>query len=293
MRIVFIGAVEFSRRALEFLIDSQVDIVGVCTLPNSTLNSDHSDLSYISTVNDIPWIYSLDINSEESIQWIADKKPNVIFCLGWSYLLKSAILKLAPLGVVGYHPSALPKNRGRHPLIWALVLGLNETASTFFIMDDGADSGDIISQIKIKIKDEDDATTLYEKMTLCALGQLQNLVPLIANNTFKRVTQSDDNANRWRKRGRADGQIDWRMSAFSVHNLIRGLAKPYVGAHFIYQGCEIKVWKSELVQNSPNNIEPGKILDAIEDDIVVQCGTESIRLLKIEPSIYPKFGDYL
>jgi len=55
-------------------------------------------------------------------------------------------LDLPHLGVIDFHPAALPANRGRHPIIWALVLGLQETASTFFFMDEGADSGDIISQ---------------------------------------------------------------------------------------------------------------------------------------------------
>jgi methionyl-tRNA formyltransferase len=63
------------------------------------------------------------------------------FCLGWSNLLKAEILKAAPLGVIGFHPAALPANRGRHPLIWALGLGLDETATTFFFMDKGADRG--------------------------------------------------------------------------------------------------------------------------------------------------------
>ena len=60
------------------------------------------------------------------------------------------ILDLAPLGIIGFHPAALPRNRGRHPIVWALVLGLEETASTFFFMDKGADTGDILSQEKIK-----------------------------------------------------------------------------------------------------------------------------------------------
>ena len=68
------------------------------------------------------------------------------------------------MGVIGYHPAALPKNRGRHPLIWALVLGLKKTASSFFIMDERADSGDVISQEEIIINDDDDASSLYAKM---------------------------------------------------------------------------------------------------------------------------------
>ena len=151
MRIVFIGTVEFSQRALECLIAMNAEIVGVCTLQESKFNADHIDLSILSESHGIPWFYAQDINSAEALGWIQDKSPDIIFCFGWSKLLKQDLLRLAPLGVVGFHPAALPANRGRHPLIWALVLGLEKTASTFFFMDACADSGDILSQHEIVI----------------------------------------------------------------------------------------------------------------------------------------------
>ena len=58
--------------------------------------------------------------------------PDLIICVGWSQILKSEILNIPKLGVIGFHPSKLPENRGKHPIIWSLVLGKKETASTFF-----------------------------------------------------------------------------------------------------------------------------------------------------------------
>ena len=293
MRIVFIGAVEFSRRALERLIEIKADMVGVCTLNESRFNADHSDLSNICEAHGISWTYAQDINSEESIEWIADKRPDVIFCFGWSRLLRERLLNLAPLGVVGFHPAALPGNRGRHPIIWALVLGLKETASTFFFLDEGADRGDILSQKKIEIEDDDNAAKLYEKVTLCALDQIRMFVPQLASVSFSRVAQDDQHANTWRKRSNGNGQIDWRMSARSIHNLVRGLTKPYVGAHFLYQGHEYKIWNTEVVTGIPKNIEPGKILEMTDRGAVVRCGEEGIQLLKTEPPFNPAPGEYL
>ena len=293
MRIVFIGAVEFSRSALNRLIEIQADLVGVCTLQESSVNADHSDLSIICESSGIPWIYSPDINSEETLQWVSGKRPDVIFCFGWSRLLREKLLKLAPLGVIGFHPAALPANRGRHPIIWALVLGLKETASTFFFMDEGADRGDILSQERVEIEDEDNATTLYEKVTLSALSQIQAFVPRLASGSFSRVAQDHLHANTWRKRERADGQIDWRMSAHSIHNLVRALTKPYVGAHFLYQDREFKVWDTKLVMDVPQNIEPGKIIEVDDNGPVVRCGELGIRLLKTEPLFRPALGEYL
>jgi methionyl-tRNA formyltransferase len=293
MKIAFIGAVEFSRRTLELLIEMKQDVVGVCTLKDSLFNADHCDLSDICRSHRISWAYTPNINSEESISWLEDKNPDVIFCFGWSKLLGQKVLNLAPQGVIGFHPAALPANRGRHPLVWALVLGLKETASTFFFMDEGADSGDILSQQKIKILDEDDATTLYEKVTVCALEQVKTFVSQLNSGSAPRTAQDCRQANLWRKRCEADGKIDWRMSARSIHNLARGLAKPYVGAHFIYQDQEIKVWKTAVIYNVLENIEPGKIV-AVERGVnVVKCGEQAIQLLITEPELDLSCEEYL
>lgn len=293
MRIAFIGAVELSRKALTHLIEMQSNIVGVCTLKKSTINSDHNDLSDLCEINGISWTYAPDINSDESIKWLGNKGPDVIFCIGWSRLLGKRLLHLAPLGVIGFHPAALPVNRGRHPIVWALALGLHETAATFFFMDEGADTGDILSQKTIEIDSDDDAGSLYEKITRSALEQISILVPQLSNGSFIRTPQNKLLGNTWRKRGKEDGQIDWRMSACSIHNLVRSLTKPYVGAHFVVHGKEVKVWKTETVTNSPVNIEPGKVLEVAHTGPVIKCGEHAIRLLKTEPEFKPVVGDHL
>ena len=293
MRIVFIGTVQFSLRALQRLLDSNAEIVGVCTLQESPFNADHVDLSSVSKEHKIPWMYAADINSSESLLWIKEKSPDVIFCFGWSRLLKKDILKLTPLGVIGFHPAALPANRGRHPLIWALVLGLNKTASTFFFMDECADTGDILSQREVVIDHEDDAALLYEKVTKTALEQIEVFVPQLAYGTFTRSKQKGGLTNTWRKRGYADGQIDWRMTANSIHNLVRGLTKPYVGAHIVVGGQEIKVWKTVIISENQRNIEPGKILGYKNQHPVVKCGEDAICLLSTDPSFEPIIGGYL
>lgn len=293
MRIVFIGMVEFSQRALERLLAINAEIVGICTLQESKFNADHVDLGAVSEAHGIPWLYAEDINSPEALSWIQDKAPDVIFCFGWSKLLKQDLLRLAPLGVVGFHPAALPSNRGRHPLIWALVLGLEKTASTFFFMEIGADSGDILSQREIIIYDEDDARTLYDRVTQTALEQIEEFVPMLAAGTFQRQKQNQQFANTWRKRGSADGKIDWRMSAHSIHNLVRGLTKPYVGAHFMVDGQEIKVWKTKVISGAARNIEPGKVLMQAGSKPVVKCGEDAICLLITEPPFESIVGEYL
>jgi len=293
MRILFIGAVAFSAHALRELIAMQVKIVGVCTLKESLFNADHVDLSSIANDAGIPTLYAQNLDDPESLEWIRERKPDVIFCFGWSRLIKAPLLGLPPMGVVGFHPAALPANRGRHPLIWALVLGLRETASTFFLIDEGADSGDLLSQTKVPIYESDDAANLYDRVTEIALAQLREFVPRLAAGEIQRIPQDHRLANVWRKRGALDGRIDWRMAAENIHNLVRGLARPYVGAHFDYEKQPIKVWKTVIESDAPANLEPGKILFVDADGIVVKAGIGAIRLLDYEPRLDLKTGEYL
>ena len=83
------------------------------------------------------------------------------------------------------------------------------------------------------------------------------------------------------------------MSAKTIHNLARGLSNPYVGAHFICDGQEIKVWKSEPVKETTLNIEPGKILSVDTRGVVVKTGIDALRLVDIDPQIIFEQGKYL
>lgn len=293
MKIVFVGSVKFSAEMLLQLIDMKTNIVGVCTKIESTFNADHVDLRSISENNGIPWIYSDNINSVNTISWIRRLNPDVIFCFGWSEIIKDELLAIPPMGVIGFHPAALPKNRGRHPLIWALVLGLKETASTFFFMDSTTDGGDIISQVEVPIGHDDYANDLYNKVIEVAKKQISEFVPKLALGKVERQKQNNALANLWRKRSVNDGQIDWRMSAESIHNLVRSLSKPYAGAHLIFRGNEIKIWRTIISTDSPANIEPGKVLHVSETGIVVKCGTGAICLTQTGPGFRPTEGDYL
>lgn len=295
MKIVFIGTVEFSLKMLTALLENDIEIAGVITAKNTGANTDFADLLPACDKYNIPIQITADINSSETLEWIAALNPDVVFCFGWSRLIKQQLLHLAPLGVIGYHPTALPQNRGRHPLIWALVLGLKKTASTFFFMNEWADSGDILSQREIDITDADDATSLYEKVTNVAKSQLLVMIPELANGQFQRREQDHTKANVWRKREVSDGVIDWRMNASAVNNIVCGLARPYVGAHFNSNGQEHKVWKSRVVSHPKvENIEPGKVIQISDNQsVIVKCADTCIELIEVDPPLQLSPGEYL
>ena len=293
MKILFIGTVEFSKIALQKLIELNAQVVGVCTKEKSEFNSDFADLRPLCEKNKIPFKYANDINSKDDCQWIKSLNPDIIFCFGWSNLLKKDILTLAPMGVLGFHPSKLPKNRGRHPLIWALALGLKKSASTFFFMDEGIDSGEILSQKDFDILSTDDAQILYDKFVNIALLQIEEFLPQLEKKTYQTIKQNDEVSNIWRKRAKIDGQIDFRMGSRAIYNLVRALTKPYVGAHINYKDKEIIVWKVEIIENEQHNIESGKVLDISEDKILVKTYDGAIKITHHEFKKLPNVGEYL
>jgi methionyl-tRNA formyltransferase len=278
MRIVYIGCVEFSYSCLQKLIEIEAEIVGIVTKEKSNFNSDFCDLTVIANQKNIPVKKVIDINHPNNISWIQSHNPDIIFCFGWSSLLKENLLNVAKMGIVGYHPADLPNNKGRHPLIWAKALGLEETASTFFFMDESADGGDILSQKKIQIKFEECASELYKKMTKTALNQIAEFVPQLIKGVYNRSTQDKRIGNEWRKRSKQDGYIDFRMTTKDICNLVRALSKPYAGAHCVYGGKEYKVWKVEPGDFSNKNIEPGKILNLNGKIIEVKTSDTSVLI---------------
>lgn len=293
MRIVFIGSVLFSYYTLEKLIDLQAEIVGVCTKENSPFNSDFKSLFPLCKQYNIPCIEVESLNTQESFKWIQSKKPDIIFCFGWSSLLKKELLELPPMGVVGFHPTALPQNRGRHPLIWALVLGLKQSASTFFIMDEGTDSGAILSQQTFPIDYHDNAQSLYDKVTKIALSQIESFLPKLQTKTYQLFPQEDSLANSWRKRTQFDGIIDFRMGSYAIYNLVRALSKPYSGASLRYKDKLISVFKVEEIKVDLPHIEYGKVLKVNQNEVVVKCYDNAIKIVEHNFTTLPKVGEYL
>lgn len=293
MRILFIGTVEFSYKALEKLISLNANIVGVCTKKKSNFNSDFRDLTPLCKNENIPYKYIDDINSRDSINWIKSLKPDIIFCFGWSSLIKKELLDLPKMGVVGYHPAKLPQNRGRHPLIWAMVLGLKKSASTFFFMQEGADDGDILSQKEFDILYEDNAQSLYSKVSNIALEQIEEFLPQLQNGNFKKLKQNHILANIWRKRSKIDGIIDFRMTSNAIYNLVRALSKPYVGAILKYKDEEVTIWKVEEIECDLQNIEYGKVLENDGKTITIKTYDKAIKVIEHEFKELPKIGEYL
>ena len=291
MKAVFIGCVEFSKTLLTRLLARDgIDITGVVTRNASPFNADFQSLEPVARDAGIPVLNVEGRDQAQMAAWILGRNPDVVFCFGWSYLLGQDILAIPKHGVIGYHPALLPRNRGRHPIIWALALGLEETGSSFFVMDEGADSGDIVSQRRVPIDGDDDAKSLYEKLQDAAREQLDEITDDLLAGRLKSVPQDPALASHWRKRSKRDGEIDWRMPAEGIVNLVRALARPYVGAHCVHGEREYKVWKVSPADAPDRDLEPGRILAVDNGTITVKCGEGAVTMVDHEITNLPDTG---
>ncbi|MEE2698284.1 MAG: formyltransferase family protein [Pseudomonadota bacterium] len=294
MKAVFIGCVDMSYILLERLLElNDIKIVGVITREESRFNSDFRSLEPLAISARIPCFKTKDNCDKEMSAWVRGVSPDVVFCCGWSWLLKGEMLSIPKKGVIGFHPALLPKNRGRHPIVWALALGMRETGSTFFFVDAHVDSGDIVSQHKIIISDTDDAETLYTKIKDVAVEQIKEVALGLANGTLKRYPQNAAEATVLRKRSKKDGKINWALPVSEVYNLVRALARPYIGAHCFYNDQEFKVWKAKPFMVNATKVTPGKVLNVEGNKITIQCADGALTLLDHEIKNLPVVGDIL
>jgi methionyl-tRNA formyltransferase len=282
---------------LQALLATQgVDVVGVITKRQSLFNSDHMDLSTFAQQRHLLWKYVRDINAPHIKDWISQQRPDLILVAGWSQLLHKDTYSLAGRGAIGFHPALLPMNRGRHPLIWAIALGLDKTGSTFFVMDETADHGGVISQVEIDIDPRETSLSLYRKMQAVMVKQIPDFLPRFLSGALKPDSSFSGHGNVWRKRSRDDGLIDFRMSTRAIDCLVRALTRPYPGSEVAVSGSRYAVWRADAASDPvPANLEPGRILmtDPETRRITVKTGDGAIDLIEHELPELPSVGSYM
>jgi len=260
-KTVFIGSVISSKVALETLIESGIKVDLVCSLDEELSNnvSDYYPIHEIARDMQIPYIKFKKINDEEVLDRIRSIEPDFIFVIGLSQLISQHILDTAQKYVVGFHPTPLPKHRGRAAIPWQIILGIRESKVSLFKLDQGMDSGDIICQYPYKIEKSDYAIDVYNKVCNAMRYALKECIPHIYNNSVRFAQQNEGEATYLLARRPEDGQIDWSSSAEEIETLVRATSKPYPGAFAYYKNSKVIFWKCHIERNDKYIGIPGQI----------------------------------
>jgi methionyl-tRNA formyltransferase len=294
MKVGLIGSVKSSETTLLYLIKHQMNVVGILGFnPGNKENvSGWTDLSKTANKERIPYSDYQKINNKKHLDWMSEKQPDIIFAVGFSQLLSKEWLYLTPLGCIGFHPTCLPKGRGRAPLAW-LVLEEKMGASSFFLMGEGTDDGPIFVQETFVIEQEDDALSVGVKIGKAMEVALDKWLPRLKAGEWNPVPQVEMLASWYGKRTPSDGLINWNQSAYFIDRLIKSAAKPHPGAFTFWKDKKVIIWKSKIEENIPIKGVVGRVLISKDQSYLIQCGEGFLWISNIEDDISFNVGDKL
>jgi methionyl-tRNA formyltransferase len=285
-RIVLAGSVSSSALTLEALIRNGANVVGAAGLAESKSAhvSGYTRLDDIAASAKIPYFDFREINTEDVYRTIEGWTPDLLFVVGLSQMVRPRLLNLPSIGCIGFHPTWLPKGRGRAPLAWLVLDGV-PGAATFFLMDEGADSGPILVQEPFFVDPTDYAEDV-ERRILDAIGRaLDQWIPKLNGGEWQPQPQDHTVATYNGRRGPDDALIKWDRPAQEIHSLIRTASKPHPGAHTYVAGHRLLIWRAEPVGDRTYRGVVGRILDVNPaGHLLVQTGDGLIWLTEYEIS---------
>lgn len=255
------------------------DLVMVVTLDTSLAgrHSDFVDLTPVAQAAGAALLPVVNVNNADMVDRIAAARPDYIFVVGWSQICRAELLSLCPGRVVGYHPAALPRLRGRAAIPWTILNDEKITAGTLFTIGEGLDDGPILEQKFFHIAEDENATTLYARHMGALSDMMDRLLPRLLTGAVKGEPQEERYASWAARRTREDGRIDWRKDAADILRLIRAVTRPYPGAVASLSGEEWSIFNAVPDPESGRHLAcPGQVVAHREHGFSVQCGNGTI-----------------
>lgn len=278
MRAILVGAVESTQIALAaFARSPDCELALVLTLPpeKASRHSDFVDLSEEASAAGVRLEAVENINRPEAIELIRKADADYMFVIGWSQICGPEVMNSLPDRVIGYHPAALPRMRGRAAIPWTILQREPITAGTLFWIDEGVDSGPILDQEYFHVAPDETAASLYDHHMQALEAMLHRTLPQMAAGRARRSIQ-DERYTTWAaKRTAEDGRIDWTLPAHEIDRLVRAVGRPYPGAFSEYKGERLVIWESrEARMDSHYAALPGQIIKRTSDgpQFTVMCG---------------------
>ncbi len=285
MKIVFMGTPEFAIPSLQKILDSKHEVALVVSAPDKERGRgrqvSYTTVKEFAIKNNLEVLTPVTLKDEEFISRLKDVEADLFVVVAFRILPKE-VYSIPKHGSFNLHGSLLPKYRGAAPIQWSIINGDKETGVTTFFLEDKVDTGNIILREQLKIDDEDNLGSVYEKLMNLGADTVLKTIDLIESGEVELLKQNETLASPAPKITKEICKIDWNQPAEKIHNLIRGLS-PYPCAFFKYNGKSYKVYKAHLdkSQNKPAD-EIGKI-SQMKSEIFVQTSEGRIQLLEIQP----------
>jgi methionyl-tRNA formyltransferase len=272
MRAVIVGAVESTAIAIRAFAHPEWELALVITLPTDK-SSRHSDFVDLAEDAGADIYRTNQTNHADTIAAIRAAKPDYIFVIGWSQICGPEFLDITPGKVIGYHPAALPRLRGRAAIAWTILLDEKISAGSLFWMAAGVDDGPLLEQHYFHVAPRETAESLYDKHMVAIKTMLPRaLAGLAAGEAIPQV-QDESCATYAVRRTADDGVIDWNQPTTEIDRLIRAAGRPYPGAFTTAKDARLTIWAATpIIPPQPYHAKPGQLLADNDDGLLIQTG---------------------
>ncbi|MDR1066847.1 MAG: methionyl-tRNA formyltransferase [Clostridiales bacterium] len=196
-------------------------------------------------------------------------------------ILPKAALEAPKYGCVNVHPSLLPKYRGASPIHSAIINGEKKTGVSVMRLDEGMDTGDVISRDEIIIENDDTYGSLHDRLAVLGAKALLAALSLIERGEARFEKQNDAEATYSTLITPDTGRLDWRKDAREIVNLIRGVT-PSPGAKVTFKGETLKIIAARAEEDASCGA-PGEIIAVTSEGICVQAKTGRVVITKLQP----------
>lgn len=300
MRVIFMGTPDFAVGALEALLDAGHRVVAVVTQPDKQRGRDrklqYSPVKECALAHGLTVLQPAKIKAPEAVEELRKYEADIFVVAAFGQILSQEILEMPKYGCINIHASLLPKYRGASPIQYAILNGDDVTGVTIMQMNEGMDTGDILTMKAIPVEKNDTGGSLFEKLSVLGANLLIKTLPKIEAGEIIPVKQQEEDASHVRMLTKDMGRIDWKRDADALERLVRGM-NPWPSAYCSFRGKSLKVWAAEVSfeeqkeesgyagffrHNENREINPGEVLLVTKDSICVQTGKGVLVLKEVQ-----------
>jgi methionyl-tRNA formyltransferase len=279
MRVGYFGDGPWAHQALYKIIEQGHEVLFV--VPR--YDTQDPALKRIAERYEIPWTVVKNVNSVGFIENVQASSCDIMISMSFNQIIRKNLRSAAPMGFINCHAGALPFYRGRNPINWALINGEDRIGVTVHFVDEGIDTGDIITQYFIDVLESDDYASLLEKGYVTCAEALCKALSIVSQRNFRPTAQDEIDPVGFYCCRRVDGDeyIDWSDTSENIRNFIRAITKPGPGAISVSSKYKLIIYQSRLVPDAPDyKGVPGEVVGVTEDSWVVKTGSSVLQVLK-------------